>query len=231
MREVFRTENKYLLSLTQFKSLDNRLDKTLQQDKNNNNGEGYRVRSLYFDTPAEQDFYDKEDGIELRKKVRLRIYDPSAEFAFLELKQKEGAYQKKRSLKLSRQDAQQLMRGRYSCLLSYNDPFAAECYGLMNRLCYRPKSVVEYKRKAFIADENSTRITFDHDIIASEANLDIFSSSLMMYPVMDKYLTVMEVKYNGFLLSYIKDIISISKSPLSVSKYALSRSVGLHYNF
>lgn len=231
MREVLRTENKYLLSYTQFRVLDNRFSKVLRQDENNK-GAGYKVRSLYFDTQQEQDFYEKEDGIELRRKIRLRIYDPNAEFAFLEMKQKEGANQKKRSLKVSREDGKMLTRGQYGCLLSYDNPFAAECYGLMNRKCYRPKSVVEYRRKAFVADENSTRITFDHDIVATEANFDIFSDKLMMYPVLDKYMLVMEVKYNGFMLSYIKDVVSSGgKSPLSVSKYALSRSAGLHYKF
>ena len=31
----------------------------------------------------------------------------------------------------------------------------------MHRLCYRPKAVVEYQRRAFIAKENQIRITLD----------------------------------------------------------------------
>ena len=38
--------------------------------------------------------------------------------------------------------------------------------------------------------------------------------------------TVLEVKFNGFLLSYIKDmLLPVQKSELSVSKYALARSL------
>ena len=45
-----------------------------------------------------------------------------------------------------------------------------------------------------------------------------------MNPVLDPYDVVLEVKYNGFLLDYIKGIInSIDKSELSVSKYVLAR--------
>ena len=41
-----------------------------------------------------------------------------------------------------------------------------------------------------------------------------------------------KVKFNGFLLSYIKDLLRrCEKSELSVSKYALSRMVSKHYLF
>ena len=84
--------------------------------------QGYRIRSLYFDTLNEGDFYDKVEGMELRRKIRLRIYDPDADFAMLEMKQKQGAYQKKRSLRMRRGDAQQLAAGHYSVLLTYSEP-------------------------------------------------------------------------------------------------------------
>ena len=55
-----------------------------------NRGTGYPIRSLYFDTPEDRDFHEKEDGIELRRKLRLRCYAPDAAFALLEMKQKQG---------------------------------------------------------------------------------------------------------------------------------------------
>ena len=49
-----------------------------------------------------------------------------------------------------------------------------------------------------------------------------------MYPVLDPFHMVLEVKYNGFLLSYIKDLLNlVERSELSVSKYCLARSVSL----
>lgn len=231
MREVLRQEKKYLLTYEQFRSLDGTLSKLLHEDENGKR-EGYMVRSLYFDTMQERDYYEKEDGLEIRRKIRLRIYDPAADFALLEMKQKQGENQKKRSLKVTREDAQELTKGRLGCLLKYEDEFAEECYGLMNLLQYRPKSIVEYRRKAYIAKENKTRITFDHEMKATESNLDIFSRDLLQYPVLDPYLVILEVKYNGFLLSYLKQLLSLEgKSPTSVSKYSLSRTVGLHNKF
>lgn len=199
------------------------------EDKHNG-ARGYRIRSLYFDTLDDRDFHEKEEGLELRRKIRLRIYDPVSGFAMLEMKQKEGAYQKKRSLRVSREDAWRLSCGDYEPLLKYEEPFAAECYGLMHRRCYRPKAVVEYLRRAYIAKENRIRITLDGNIIATEACYDIFSENLLQYPVLDPFHVVLEVKYNGFLLSYIKDLLNMAdRSEISVSKYCLARSVGLHY--
>ena len=81
------------------------------------------IRSLYFDTPDDQDFQDKVDGLELRRKLRLRTYSPQSDFAMLEMKQKQGPYQRKRSLRLAREDAQRLCRGDYRPLQKMADPF------------------------------------------------------------------------------------------------------------
>jgi hypothetical protein len=41
---------------------------------------------------------------------------------------------------------------------------------------------------------------------------------------------VLEVKYNGFLLSYIREMLnSVNKSELSVSKYMLARQASYKY--
>lgn len=228
MNEVLRQEKKFFVNLVDGERICNYLEQVMIQDSHNG-AEGYCIRSLYFDTIDEKDFVDKLDGLERRRKIRLRIYDPSADFAMLEMKQKEGQYQKKRSLRMSREDAQSLVKGDYDVLLKYEEPFAQECFGLMHWQCYRPKVVIDYHRKAYIAKENRIRITLDSRIIATEACTDLFSPNLLLYPVLDPYNAVLEVKYNGFLLSYIKQLLNLAdRSEISVSKYYLSRGAGLH---
>lgn len=225
MNIVRRREIKYLLNTEEYKRFKARIDKVLIGDIHNREG-GYVVRSLYFDTLDDRDFLEKEAGVEIRRKIRLRIYDTEANFAMLEMKQKDGDYQMKRSLVVSREDAIEMAKGNYSCLLNYDSPFASEMYVFMTTNFYRPKVIIEYKRDAFIVKENSIRITFDHDIVATEASMDIFDENLQMNPVLDKNNVVLEVKYNGFLLSYIKDLIEdASCISTSVSKYYLSRNV------
>ena len=50
----------------------------------------YRVRSLYFDTPEDACYFETEDGVDVRDKYRIRIYDGSAERISLERKSKKN---------------------------------------------------------------------------------------------------------------------------------------------
>lgn len=230
MTEVLRSERKFLLNQAEMLQTRHRLRQILHENPHNG-AQGYTVRSLYFDTEYDQDYFEKAFGLETRKKIRLRIYDPEDDFALLEMKQKQGIQQRKRSLRVRREDAQRLIHCDYAPLLTYSDPLAAECYALMKTRCYSPKTIVQYRRLAFIAKENRIRITFDHLIDATISNFDLFSQNLLMTPVMDRSQTVLEVKFNGFLLSYIKDLLSgVCKSELSVSKYAMAREIAYNGN-
>lgn len=226
MKEVLRTERKFLMNKLEAAQIYGTLDQLLLPDEHNG-AEGYIVRSLYFDTVYDGDYYEKADGLEIRRKIRLRIYDPSNQTAFLEIKQKQGTNQLKRSLPVKRQDAIELTKGNYECLRHYTEPFAEECYALMLSRLYMPKTIVQYNRKAYIAKENKIRITFDSNIVSTESSMDIFDDRLNMNPVLDPFGLVLEVKYNGFLLSYIKELLKpVDKSEISVSKYVLARQNG-----
>lgn len=220
---VTRVEKKYEIDTFTAMNLKNILCKTLTQDSHNTK-DGYRVRSLYFDTLYNNDYFDKEDGLEYRRKIRLRTYNPKAEFLKLELKQKEGEYQRKYSLTIPKNIAQRLIDGHYEALKELNNNLADMLYTIMQTNLYRPKCIVEYKRLAYIVKENNTRITIDSDLKSSESNMDIFNPSLSLNRVTGK--TILEVKYNNFLLSYVKDIIdSTNKSQTSASKYCMSRYI------
>ena len=167
MNDVLRQEKKFAINVSDGMTLRSRLGSVMRGDAHNG-AQGYVIRSLYFDTPDDEDFSGKIDGLELRRKIRLRTYSPQSDFAMLEMKQKEGPYQRKRSLRLGREEAQRLCLGDYRPLLAHDDPFAAECYGLMHCRCYRPKAVVAYRRQAYVARENHIRVTLDSAITATE---------------------------------------------------------------
>ena len=64
------------------------------------------------------------------------------------------------------------------------------------------------------------------EVAVAAGNFDLFAPKLIMNPVMGKGLVVLEVKYNGFLLDYIKEMPgSLGKSELSVSRYRMARQV------
>ena len=231
MIEVHRTEKKFLINSVDYLKASSWLGKVMIEDSHNGEN-GYTIRSLYFDTLNDNDYNDKELGIKERRKIRLRIYDPDQKNVKLEIKQKDGDFQLKRSLSITREDAMELINGNYGVLLKYEEKIAAECYAIMQTQCYRPKTVVEYNRKAFIAKENDIRITFDYAIKTNEINYNIFDKNLALNSAFDNSNVVLEVKYNGFLLSYIKDFLEkIDKSQTSVSKYCLGREITQYFEY
>ena len=226
MIQVLRREEKYPLDLKDAYIYSSMFATMLMPDGFSKNG-SYMVRSLYFDTPDDKDFFEKMTEQNVRRKIRLRIYSPNDTKAKLELKQKENIFQKKRSLSISREDAMELIKGNYSVLLKYEDEFAVEMFAIMSTEVYKPKSIVEYQRHAFMAKENNIRLTFDSDIRATESSFELFAENLPLAPVFPMDKVVFEVKYDKFLLSYITDIISrIDERNMTSSKYCLSRSLG-----
>lgn len=224
---VARREIKYLLDHATVCSLQRKLGMVLPVDRQKTQG-GYLVRSLYFDTVYDKDYYDKIDGLEMRRKIRLRIYSSEDITAKLEVKEKQGGDQWKRSATLSKEDARLLIAGDYQTLRQKNlSPFLQTVLQKMETEAYLPKTIVEFRRLAFIGKSNDTRITFDSQLKATEANFDLFSPQLSLYPIL--YPVILEVKYNHFLLSYIKQLLNLAdQTPVATSKYALARQISFY---
>lgn len=221
---VSRKEMKYVINSFQYAELSNVLNDVLIPDKNNK-AFGYLIRSLYFDTPFNKDFYERVDGIENRKKIRIRTYDVNDPKVKLEIKRKFGAAQRKDSVVIDREDAQRLMECDYDVLLKYNSKAANTIYNIMKIDHYRPVVIIEYRRKAFIHPTNDIRITFDTEIRSNEIDLDFFNPDTVLYPLFDYDTKVLEVKYNKFLYRWLSDILGrCDVKQQSVSKYSLSRS-------
>ena len=227
--DVLRTEKKYPLDYLDARKLCGKLNRILQPDPHCAGTDGYLVRSLYFDSYDNEDYFDKAAGLENRKKIRLRIYSPDDAFAKLEWKQKQGAAQRKRSMTVSRDHAQRMAQGSYSCLLEYDDPLAKQFYSVMRSRAYLPRSIVEYRRYAFALAANDTRITLDSGLRACEGNADLFSKELpFYYPAASPNRVTLEVKYNHFLLSYVKEVLSpYITAETASSKYCASRRYSL----
>lgn len=226
MLDVCRREIKYEVGLPLAAVLRQRLAAVLMEDPHNG-GSGYLVRSVYFDTPEARDCAEKLDGLETRKKLRLRVYGFGDTSAKLELKQKQGAFQRKRSLTISRCQAEQLLTGEFSWLEDRGE-FGQELARLMVLGVYRPSCLVEYDRLAFCCPTNDTRITLDSRLRSSEGCFRLYDPGVQLTPVGSPASVTLEVKYNRFLMSYIRDAVSAAGSlNVSASKYCRSRQFGM----
>lgn len=88
--ERYRHELKYLISYGEKAALETRMRPILQMDPHAGSG-GYFIRSLYFDDYWHSAYEEKEAGVLLRKKYRIRIYDSSDRIIKLERKRSSAA--------------------------------------------------------------------------------------------------------------------------------------------
>lgn len=59
--------------------------------------------------------------------------------------------------------------------------------------------------------------------------MSIFEAQPGLYPVIQPWKAFLEIKYNHFLLSYVKELLNMcDDSEMAVSKYCLSRRQSLH---
>ena len=87
----YRHELKYIISEGEHRILARRLKSALAQDSYAaKNGGEYLIRSLYFDDPFDSALTEKLDGIQVRDKFRIRIYNYSDKTIKLERKHKDG---------------------------------------------------------------------------------------------------------------------------------------------
>ena len=89
--EHFRNEWKYLISTSEKELLELRMKHLLKKDPHASDG-GYMIRSLYFDDYWNSAYEEKESGVLMRKKYRIRVYDYSDRSIKLERKKKFGSY-------------------------------------------------------------------------------------------------------------------------------------------
>lgn len=224
MLSVLRSELKYWISYRDSLLLQAELNKLLMTDDYSQDG-FYRVKSLYFDSINQIDFTEKLDGVESRKKIRLRIYDEDAPTAKLECKQKTGALQHKESLLITRAEAMQYMEGDYSGLLERPEETAWRLYSDMTLGGYRPAVIIEYDRCAYLYGEYNTRITIDRNVRSSELCLDLFEREIPWIPTIDNQV-ILEVKFNEKLIEPIKRILAkYHLTNVSVSKYGSGRPI------
>lgn len=220
---VNRRELKYPIGEMDYYKVNELFKKVLTPDKNNKEY-GYRIRSLYFDSINNDDYYSKIDGEEIRKKIRLRIYDTNTNIVKLEIKRKLNISQIKETTTISKEDAIKLINKDYSVLLKYDNQTAHCAYNIMAIGQYQPVVLIDYNRRAYIHNENNIRVTLDSDIRSNEFDFNMFSEDVIMTPIVDYYNALLEVKFDGELFCWISQALTdLDTTNKSLSKYCSGR--------
>lgn len=222
-----RHELKFYISRAQYEVLSRPLKGALHLDPNAvKNGGSYHIRSLYFDTVFDDAYYDKIDGVKDRDKYRMRIYNLSAKEIFLECKTKVGSMISKRSVKISRDLAEQIIAADPSGLENTQSGLLRDVYREMRTRLLHPVVIVDYEREAYLHPAEDVRITFDMKLRSGLNSIDLFNPDLPTIPVLDHEEIILEVKYNRLLPPYIAELISFACPEAvqsAISKYTICR--------
>jgi hypothetical protein len=220
---AFRHELKYYISYGEYVLLRTRLSRALSMDPNANADGEYQIRSLYFDDMLDSSVKTKIGGDNEREKIRIRIYNMSDAVIKLESKRKTGQYIAKRSVSLSRAQAEMLMNGEAGALLDHPDPLAKHVYRLMRDQMLRPVVLVDYFREAYLHPAENVRVTFDKELKSGVFRKDLFNPGVTA-PVLEEGVVVLEVKFARFLPAFIHGLIQCEGAKrLAISKYLICR--------
>ena len=205
-QERYRHELKYLINEGEHAALACRMAPVFKLDKHARAG-GYTIRSLYFDDYCNSAYEEKDAGILMRKKYRVRIYNGSDKVIKLERKKKYGSWIYKEDAPLTRGEFEQILAGDYGFLLRSPYPlcreFYIECICNMMRLWV----IVNYEREPWVMDEGTVCITSDMNVRAAVGSFDIFDATLSALPVLEPGKLVMEVKVTEFCPQPVRDMV------------------------
>ena len=220
---LIRQEFKYYVSAEVISNLRTYLKEIMKIDENaNSENNQYTITSLYFDTPNEEDFEDKVDGIKSREKFRLRVYNQKDDLVKFESKKRVETAIKKTSSIIPIKDVKQILKGNYESLLNSNSEFLKISYAKLTSRGYRPKLIVEYDREAYFLPYGNIRITFDLNFRTYNSETDLLNISKKAIPVFEDNLQILEVKHSIPLPSHLKFILSkVPAARNAISKFVL----------
>lgn len=197
----------------------------------------YTVRSIYYDTPQASCYYEKVEGLEQRRKFRIRGYDsPGAEsLVFLEIKRKRGSeISKSRAPMLyaslrSFMEAPDIDRTIIATGRAENREDARRFLYHYHRLHLRPAVLVAYDREPFFGKfDSSLRVTFDKRLRGSVSpTLSTLYEERGLWQALSGY-HVLEIKFfRGALPQWVSRLIKeFGLQRMALSKYAICLDSG-----
>ena len=219
----YRNEWKDLVTGGDLAILRARLNVVLRPDAHQT-GAVYCIRSLYFDDARDSALRENEDGVDARRKFRIRIYNGDASHMNLEIKEKLHGYTKKTGCPLTREQADRILAG-LPPRIEAGTPAPLNLLAVemqLNRL--RPVVIVDYERTAYVGRLGNVRITLDQNIAGSADVGQFFDPRPARHPIPPPGQHVLEVKVDECLPAPIADVLELGEMQrISFSKYTLCR--------
>jgi hypothetical protein len=221
----YRHEWKHVINYADLLAIRARMRAVAQSDPHAVDGK-YLIRSLYFDNPDDKALREKIDGVNMREKFRIRLYNCDRSVIHLEKKSKRNGLGAKYAADLSAEEAQKIVEGDLDWMLCSDRPLVQELYCKMRFQGLRPKTLVDYTREPFVFRPGNVRVTLDYDIRTGLACTDLLDPDAVTVPAGDAPM-ILEVKWDEYLPSLIRDAVRVPDRHVgSFSKYAQCRLYG-----
>jgi SPX domain protein involved in polyphosphate accumulation len=226
IRRFNRFELKYVIPASEQPALVREIRRQMTPDTHG--GErGYRVTSLYYDSPDLRCYWSKREGIKFRRKVRIRSYGYATQApthpVMVEIKQRIDRTVQKRRVALPLASAYALCDG---------DPIEesgdeldrdviSEVTLLVRVLALRPACVISYSRQAWLGGpyDPGLRLTFDTQLSCRGPERGLGSGGEACYFLPPDWV-VMEIKANDKVPIWVTRLVSTHGLGLTrISKY------------
>ncbi len=218
----FRHEAKHEISHSDMLILRQRLRAIMAPDSHAIDGQ-YRIRSLYFDNLDDKALREKLDGVNIREKYRIRLYNNDTSVIHLERKFKCGGLGYKESTALTIEQAQAIADGNVNWMANSSDAVILGFYARIRNEGLIPKVIVDYTREPFVFTAGNVRVTLDYDIRTALRCTNFLATDCPTIPVPDSP-CILEVKWDRFLPDVIRDAVQLGdRHSTAYSKYAACR--------
>lgn len=218
----FRHEVKHEISNHDVLILRQRLRAVMKPDNHAVNGQ-YKIRSLYFDNLDDKALREKLDGVDIREKYRIRLYNNDHSIIHLERKFKCGGLGYKDSANLTPEQAQAIVAGDISWMAASTDEVLLGFYTRIRNKGLKARVIVDYIREPFVFAPGNVRVTLDYNIRTGMSCTDFLNPDCLTVPIKDSP-CILEVKWDNYLPDVIRDVIQLeSRRNTAFSKYAACR--------
>ena len=186
----------------------------------------YLIRSLYFDNVNDKALREKVDGVDMREKFRIRLYNFDPSIIHLEKKSKKNGLGTKYSAPLTKEEAKAIVDGDIDWMRDSEHSLIQELYLKMYYQRMRPRTIVDYTREPFIFPPGNVRVTIDYDIRTGILGTDLLDPGCVTIPAGEAPI-ILEVKWDAYLPSIIRDAVQLKNVRVGAfSKYAQCRIYG-----
>jgi hypothetical protein len=227
IRKFNRFELKYMLTLRQAQEIKSTLSNYMIPDDHGGQDNSYGVASLYYDSPNHRCYWEKENGVRVRRKLRIRHYEMGTLLTdetpvFLEIKQRVDKVTQKRRAMLPYFDTLQLCNERQLPESETEDrPVIKEAYVFIWQYNLIPSCIIRYDRQAYVGTiyDPGLRVTFDTDVTIQLHPLHLHEDR-NNFRLLSPNNVIMEIKVNDQIPYWLTEMIAEKNLQLiRVSKY------------